>query len=238
MSKKITNNTVISLPEDLLSEILRHAASNSITDFVNAGLSCKAFHGASNYDNIFENVSMDKFNFVPWRKSERVFQKRCIAAKNAEALYRKGMVDCFSRKKLTSGLRCLKKATEKSHAEAVYAYGIILICLGGDLRKQGLQIVSSLNLVNSSKRSSRIIANCRSKIERFLSNMWVYFSLTEPKQVDCNCDREIKKKSICSSSFEGKAWETSNDFDHCCDSCFWDREATLFCRVLKKYLIT
>ncbi|GMI86913.1 hypothetical protein HRI_002360600 [Hibiscus trionum] len=109
-----------------------------------------------------------------------------------------------------------EKSDRKGHVEVIYAYEIILICLRGDIRKQGFQIVSSLNLVNSSKRSSRTIANCRSKIERFLSYM---------------------KNSMCTSSSEGKAWETRNDLGHCCDSSFRDREATLFCRVLRKYLV-
>ncbi|MBA0691414.1 hypothetical protein Goari_009043 [Gossypium aridum] len=54
----------------MLAEILKHAASNPITDFVNAKLTCKAFHGASNYHQIFENVSMDKLIVVPWRKKK------------------------------------------------------------------------------------------------------------------------------------------------------------------------
>ncbi|KAK8695897.1 hypothetical protein V6N13_001042 [Hibiscus sabdariffa] len=58
------------------------------------------------------------------------------------------MVDCFSRRKPESDLRCLEKAIEKGHVEAIYTYGIILISFGGELREQGLQIVSSLNLVN------------------------------------------------------------------------------------------
>ncbi|GMI69912.1 hypothetical protein HRI_000660500 [Hibiscus trionum] len=236
MITKINNNIVRSLPKDLFSKILRQVASNSITGFVNARLCCKAFHRASNYVQIFKNVIMEKFNFVPWRKSETVFFERRIATKNDEALCREGMVDCFSRRKLESGLHCLKKMTEEGHVKAVYAYEIILICLGGDLRKQGLQIVSSLNLTNSSKRGSRTIANCHCKIEMFLSNTWVYFALPEPKQVDCNCDLGIRKNQcvrVLQKEKLGKQVMT------------WaivvilvlDHETTLFCRVLRKYLV-
>ncbi|KAK8596413.1 hypothetical protein V6N12_064904 [Hibiscus sabdariffa] len=151
------------------------------------------------------------------------------------------MVDCFSRRKPESDLRCLEKAIEKGHVEAIYTYGIILISFGGELREQGLQIVSSLNLVNfsKSKTSSRTIINPRSKTERFLSNMWVYVALSGSEQIDCNCGPDINgKKSMCRSSSQGQAWETSNGFGHCCHSCFWDREAILFCRLLRIYLIT
>ncbi|KAL4283283.1 hypothetical protein GQ457_16G006820 [Hibiscus cannabinus] len=242
MTNKFTNHMVTSLPEEMLAEIVSHTASGSLTDFVNLRLTCKAFLGASNYDRVFEKVSMENVSFVSWRKSERVFQKRCMAARNAEALYRKGMVDCFSRKKPDSGLRCLKTATEKGHVEAIYARGIIFICLGGELREQGLRILSSLDLVKSNKRSSKIIASCRSKTEKILSCMWVYESLAVPKRRDCDRDRDrdrdIGESTNRSSSLEGQAWEASNNIGHCCDSCFWDREATLFCNLLRKYLVT
>ncbi|XP_039014279.1 putative F-box protein At1g67623 [Hibiscus syriacus] len=231
MSKKSTCD-IISLPEEMLTEIVMQAASSSVNDFINVRLSCKAFLAASNYDQVFEKVSMEKVGFVPWRRSERVFEKRCRAAKNAEALYRKGMVDCFSRKKPDSGLHCFKKATEKGHVEAMYAYGIILICLGGELREQGLQILSSLNLDKSNRRNSKIIASCRSKTEKLLSCMWVYETLAAPKGRDCDCDCDRDRDRD-----RDQAWEASNNVGHCCDTCFWDREATVFCNLIRKYLI-
>ena len=137
-------------------------------------------------------------------KARKVFLKRCKDARNAEALYRKGMINYFSRRKIKSGQRYLKKAVEKGHVEAIYTYGIILICLGGELRKQGLQVVSSLNLTSSSKRSFKI-ASCRSKTEKFLRCMWVYVSLAEPKEysfnnfkvVGCNCEHDITPRRNC-----------------------------------------
>lgn len=38
--------------------------------------------------------------------------------------------------------------------------------------------MSSLDLANSSKRSSKIIASFRLNTEKFLSSMWVYVALT------------------------------------------------------------
>ncbi|KAE8705732.1 P-loop containing nucleoside triphosphate hydrolases superfamily protein isoform 1 [Hibiscus syriacus] len=230
MSKKSTCDIMTSLPEEMLTEIVMHAASSSVDDFINVRLSCKAFLAASNYDQVFENVSMEKVGFVPWRRSERVFEKRCRAAKNAEALYRKGMVDFFSRKKPDSGLHCLKKATEKGHVEAMYAYGIILICLGGELREQGLRVLSSLDLEKSNKGVSKMIVNCRSKTKKILRCMWVYETLAAPEGIDCDCDRDRD-----SSSLEDEAWEASNNVGHCCDTFFWEREANLFSNLLRKY---
>ncbi|KAG4146655.1 hypothetical protein ERO13_D05G172150v2 [Gossypium hirsutum] len=88
-------------------------------------------------------------------------------------------------------------------------------------------IVSSLDLANSSKISSKIIASFRLKTEEFLSSMWVYLSLTGPKQIGCNCCHHDIRLT-CSSSSEGQSWEASNNVGRRCDSCFWDHEATLF----------
>ncbi|XP_021295070.1 putative F-box protein At1g67623 [Herrania umbratica] len=230
------SSNIKSLPREMLAEILKHAASNSITDFVNAQISCKAFLGASNDYQILENVSMANINFVPWYKCEKIFLKKCKDAKNSEALYRKGMINCFNRRKLESGLCYLKKAAEKGHFEAKYTYGIILICLGGELKRQGLQIVSSLDRTSSNTRFK--IASCRSKTENMLSSMWVYVSLDRPKEsannakLNCKCDDIITPRP--------NQWEASNNLHDnlpCCDSCFWDHEATLFSNMLRKYLI-
>ncbi|XP_021276299.1 uncharacterized protein LOC110410761 [Herrania umbratica] len=219
MKKKPSN--IKSLPREMLAEILRHAASNSIVDFRSVKLSCKAFLEASNDNYIFENVSMENISPVPWYKKEKIFLKRCKDAKNAEALYRTGMLNFFSKKKLESGLRYLKKAVEKDHVEAKYVYGIILICLGGELKQKGLQIVSSLDRTSSSTRN---------KTNKMLSVMWVRVSLQRPKEsvhntkLSCNSDDNL-------SSDQGQAWEAKyNPLDNlsCCNSCFWETEATLF----------
>ncbi|XP_022728750.1 putative F-box protein At1g67623 [Durio zibethinus] len=239
MTNTTANSVIESLPEEMLSEILRHAASNSVSDFVNLKLSCRAFFGASNYNHIFENVSMEKHRILPLYKSEQVFFKLCKDAGNPEALYKTGMCNCFNRRQTDSGLRYLKKAVEKGHVEAIYSYGIILICLGGELQKQGLQVLSSLNLTASSKRSFKI-ASCRSKTQKILSDMWVFFSLPGPREysfneakvVGRNCEHDIPPR-------EHNPWIIRTNIEivenlPCCDSCFWDREATLFCTMLEE----
>ncbi|XWS52561.1 hypothetical protein CRYUN_Cryun11dG0081300 [Craigia yunnanensis] len=155
------------------------------------------------------------------------------------------MVNIFSRRKAESGLHYLKKAVEKGHVEAIYTYGIILICLGGDLRKQGFQVVSSLNLTSTSKKSFNIYS-CRSKTEKLLSSMWVYVCLASPKEysvnirklVGCNCDNDMTLRPKCLSS-KGQTWEASNNqVDNLsCDYCFWHCEATLFCSMVRKNLV-
>ena len=56
--------------------------------------SCKLFYEVSDADNIYQQVSLDKFEIVPWQKNDKVsrFLKKCRESKNPEALYRKGVV--------------------------------------------------------------------------------------------------------------------------------------------------
>ncbi|XWS71202.1 hypothetical protein CRYUN_Cryun03dG0118600 [Craigia yunnanensis] len=65
--KNKTTNIIKFLPE-MLTKILRHATSNSVTDFINVKLCYKAFLEASNYYHIFLHVSMEKLSFIPWHK--------------------------------------------------------------------------------------------------------------------------------------------------------------------------
>ncbi|GMI92093.1 hypothetical protein HRI_002878600 [Hibiscus trionum] len=225
MTKRICSNIVRSLPEELLSKILMHTASNSVTDFVNVQLSCKAFHEASNHNYIYRDVSMKNVGLRSWSRNERKFQKRCEAANNPEALYILGMFDYLSGMDSESGLRCLKKVAEKGHTEAVYAYGIILICFGGDLREQGLRIAKTLDLSSFNRINLRDV---RVKIKEILHIMWKTknIKLAAPERIDCRCDKN------CPRTSGEQRWEPSHNFCTCYDSCFWYHEATLFCGFL------
>ncbi|KAJ7979073.1 F-box protein [Quillaja saponaria] len=113
-----------SLPNELLQQVLARVAATSFSDIYNAKLSCKAFLGAAEDDFIFEHISMDKFPRNSWDPSNKVFSflKRCLQSGNAEALYRKGMMDYFSDLQIESGRECLKRAAQKGHMEAKYVY--------------------------------------------------------------------------------------------------------------------
>ncbi|EOY32754.1 Uncharacterized protein TCM_040784 [Theobroma cacao] len=74
----------------------------------------------------------------------------------------------------------------------------------------------------------------------------IYVSLDKPKEsannaeVNCICDDIITPRPNRLSSNRDQAWEASNNLHDnlsCCDSCFGDREATLFCSMLRQYLV-
>ena len=99
--KRNSTTSILSLPTEVLSEVLARVASSSSTDLFRAKLwfvlllmiqtgrglflfdmcfsfefngsfllfcSCKLFYEVSDANNIYHQVSLDKFEIVPWQK--------------------------------------------------------------------------------------------------------------------------------------------------------------------------
>ncbi|XP_027083569.1 putative F-box protein At1g67623 [Coffea arabica] len=86
--------SISSLPREVLADVLARVAASSSTDLFWAKLCCKLFSEVLEGNNVYQRVSLDKFEIVPWHKNHRVskFLKKCRQSKNPEALYRKGVV--------------------------------------------------------------------------------------------------------------------------------------------------
>ncbi|OAY34371.1 putative F-box protein At1g67623 [Manihot esculenta] len=234
------------VPKELLTEILARVASSSITDLVNAKACCKGFLEAASEDYVFEHVTIDSFPVLPWKISYGVssFLERCKKSGNPEALFRQGMIDFFSALKHDSGLKMLERAASKGHVEATYVYGILLVCHGAELRNKGVKLLSDLKR----SKSSLVITECRKKVQRITWGMWVnnYVVGIGPAQEE----EYMKKRKTCSScnsklamcsfttdqSKTRSGWTSDEDFEDdpfSCDSCLWDLEANLFCKMLR-----
>ncbi|KAF2286531.1 hypothetical protein GH714_017539 [Hevea brasiliensis] len=154
-----------------VNEILARVASSSVTDLINAKACCKEFREAASEDYVFEHATIDSFPVIPWKINHGAssFLERCKKSGNPEALFRQGMIDYFSTLKYDSGLKFLEKAASKGHAEAIYVYGMILMCYGGDLRNNGVKLLSDLKR----SKSSLFMTECRKKVKRIVWSMWV-----------------------------------------------------------------
>ncbi|CDP07942.1 unnamed protein product [Coffea canephora] len=117
-----SRTSILSLSTEVLSEVLARVASSSSTDLFWAKLCCKLFYEVSDADNIYQRVSLDKFEIVPWQKNDKVsrFLKKCRESKNPEALYRKGVVDYFTDKHEDSALECMEETANSGHIDAAH----------------------------------------------------------------------------------------------------------------------
>jgi hypothetical protein len=132
------------LPNDMLIEVLTRVTSSSFTDLFNGKLTCRDLCELADEDYIFQQASLENIPHSWCSNAEVLFLKRCKESGNPNAIFREGMHGYFTSKNPELGLKLLETAHEKGHIEATYIYSIILICLGGQLKYQGLQILSSL----------------------------------------------------------------------------------------------
>jgi hypothetical protein len=132
------------LPNDMLTEVLTKVASSFFTDLFKAKLTSKDLCGLAEDDHIFQQASLENIPHYWCTNAEVMLLKRCKESGNPTAIFREGMHGYFTSKNLELGLKLIETAHKKGHIEATYIYSIILICLGGQLKHQGLQILSSL----------------------------------------------------------------------------------------------
>jgi hypothetical protein len=132
------------LPNNMLTEVLTKVASFSFIDLFKAKLTCRDLCGLAEEDHIFQQASLENILHSWCTNAEVLFLKRCKESGNPDVIFKEGMHGYFTSKNPKLGLKLLETAHEKGHIEATYIYSIILICLGGQLKHQGLQILTSL----------------------------------------------------------------------------------------------
>lgn len=227
---------ILSLPNDILVEVLANVGSSSFDDLYAAKLSCKDFNQLGQDGYIFRSVCLKKFPLVPWitSKQRSKFLSRCRKYGNAEALYRKGVSELFSGEKITIGIACLKEAMSKGHVEAMYVYGAILVCCGGDLKQEGLELLYSLN---EHKKKGLNITECRGRVKKFICSIWadrdVVTEIVETYRLSGGMRRCRDCGDIQDVFTIDNGWDY-NDHDKFsdCNSCRWHQEVSIFCEKL------
>jgi hypothetical protein len=171
LNEEVHKVGIISLPNNMLMEVLTKVASSSFTDLFKSKLTCRDLCGLIEEDHIFQQVSLEKINPHSWCTNvEVMFLSRCKESRNPDAIFREGMHGYFTSKNPELGLKLLEKTYEKGHIEASYIYSVILICHGGQLKHQGLQILSSL--LFCMLRGSRI-KDCWRRIKGHVQGMYI-----------------------------------------------------------------
>lgn len=145
-----------SLPDDLLLEISSRTAASSLSAVRNLRLVSKTFKRTCDEKYVISRLSLHELTLLSWhqgpepqRKARSLsnFYKRCRRNGNPEALYLKGVNNYFRRNQKHKGLKLLSQAAKKGNKEAIYIYGLILICGGGrDIYEEGKQDILIVNL--------------------------------------------------------------------------------------------
>ncbi|KAH7865795.1 hypothetical protein Vadar_011239 [Vaccinium darrowii] len=234
-----------SLPHELMVDVLSRVASSSFTDLFNSKLCCKDFMGAAEEDGILEQVCLEKFPVIhQWLKSYKLnwFMNRCMASGNPEALYRQGLVEYFTHMRTQSGLENLRRAAEKGHVEATYVYGILLLCLGGQFSKEGLNLLNAMERISTSSHSggSKLFQGCREKIKGVFRVMWINNQVVDQRISSCRHPNPIVRvietwDGRCEEEEDGtrviETWEGHREEEEDgtrCELCKWDRGVEYF----------
>lgn len=126
---------------------------------------------------------------------------------------------------MESGEEHLKKAMEMGKMEALYIYGIILFCRGGESnQEQGIKLLNAV-------KKSRKLEECRKRTRDFILSMWVRNPIVKPQELTINCHAEA-----CGRRNNGDwSWpdhENLKDGNYC-EFCMWVDEVSLFCKLFR-----
>ncbi|KAL4638718.1 putative F-box protein At1g67623 [Castanea sativa] len=229
--KSYSSSIKSSLPKELWTEVLGYVASTSLADLFNVKLSCKDFSELAEDFYIFQQASLKKVPTNPFclsnlSKKASSFLELCLKFGNPESLFRQGVIDYFSLGRIKSGLEYLKRAADKGHLEATYVYGIILLCSEGELKQEGLRILSSLKRSNSGG-----MKECRKRTKTLMqSGFWVRNFIV--RQLVMCCREEPCQVLIRNSGWESNDIELDADDDALCDACSCNCEVKWFSNIL------
>ncbi|KAI8544530.1 hypothetical protein RHMOL_Rhmol08G0304500 [Rhododendron molle] len=94
------------------------------------------------------------------------------------------------------GFENLRRATEKGHAEATYVYGILLLCMGGEPIVHGLNLLNTMEKINTSSSKSggrgfNIFQECWEKIKSIFGSMWINNHVVDRRISSCRHPKEV-----------------------------------------------
>ncbi|VVB14841.1 unnamed protein product [Arabis nemorensis] len=192
----------------------------------------KSFRHICDDKYVLYRLSLDEIPLFPWTHNpERSnFLKRCRRSGNSEALYRKGLINFFLDNHTHKGLRLLTEAAEKGNKEAIYVYGMVLICFGDKTKQKGFKILSSLMKPLMSNTMKELV-ELRYKIR---DSLW-WRGRPVMKQLKrtyvpekCECDGQTKTFLRKNCAWHGYGEDNDMNTSSACEFCFWHHEVELF----------
>ncbi|CAK8535590.1 unnamed protein product [Lathyrus sativus] len=227
-NESVSSSIMQSLPRDLLLNVIAIIGSQSFIDLHKIKVCCKDFFEVAQERYVLQKISLDNFPFIQWipNKNALLFFKRCVESKNSESLYRDGLLKYFNYPNGNmAGLKSLKIAAQMGHKEAMYVYGIILLCSEDhESKNQGVEYMRAL-------RKSKCIMSSRMKVQSLTNSLWKNNGILVRNQTPiCN------SKSTCYGwRLKKGRWLLLDDEDddfNLCENCRWDYELEFFYNLL------
>ncbi|KZV51903.1 F-box family protein [Dorcoceras hygrometricum] len=208
------------LPHELVGEVLARVAASSVTDIINAKLSCKTFKEIGEDSHVYHHMSLDKLftdSWTPLRKEQQVFLNKCWKSENPDLLYRKAILDYFHRADVGSACKCLLKAVDARHVGALYLACIMLILTDDDkFKEKGIEMIS--NMQKSTWLRGKLTLY-RKTLMVCLRRMWVLNPILNRRLVFCQTRHQNHWRS---------GWRDMDE-ELQCQACCVDREFTAIC---------
>ncbi|KAE8648647.1 hypothetical protein Csa_009058 [Cucumis sativus] len=227
MCRPFSSSLIVSLPNDLLIEVLAKVAASSYIDLVQAKLATKLFLHASNDGYIFQHVSLENKSFrnLLWNNTpqSRSFMETLNNNENPESLYRKGTMEFFSHGKEASGLSYLKQSAQKGYVDACYVYGVVMYA--ANLKEEGVEYLKMCEAKLGNK-----MAECRRRVKEFVWYFWIKNRISMSKEICSNVNCKVNERS------NGWDWKDEDDYygEHTCEQCKWSNEVLRFCNMLRR----
>ncbi|XP_058084501.1 putative F-box protein At1g67623 [Magnolia sinica] len=214
-----------SLPQDLVVEIAASVAASSLSDLSNMKLVCKDMHEAARDNYVFRHASIEALPRIEWRSSQASsFLKQCEASGNPDALFRRGMIEYFSKVHIQVGVDLLKRAADSGNLEANYVLGIILIS-GQTSSSERMKLIKNMeNMKNSG------IDRCRTRTTKILREIWINTII--PRQESTCIDPKCRNGGLRGLPKVGEWSWSDQEESFCSQGCKWNYELNLFCNVL------
>ncbi|KAF8049880.1 hypothetical protein N665_2102s0003 [Sinapis alba] len=120
------------LPRDIHVIILARVARSSETDLRNAMASTPTLGLAAADLRVYKNLDLQMHTISPLASINhfRSLMDRCLASGNVQAHYVRGIQEYFHNTDTVTGIYHLRVSAEGSYADAVYLYGMIMLCSG------------------------------------------------------------------------------------------------------------
>ncbi|XP_058084500.1 putative F-box protein At1g67623 [Magnolia sinica] len=215
-----------SLPQDLVVEIVASVSASSLSDLSNMKLLCKDMHEAATDNYVFRHASIEALLTIEWRISSQAssFLKQCEASGNPDALFRRGMIEYFSKVHIEFGVDLLKKAADCGHLEANYVLGIILIS-GQTSTSVGMKLLKKLENMKNTEAH-----RCQTRTKKILREIWINAII--PRRESTCIDPNCKNGGLRGLPRVGEWSWSDQEESFCSQVCKWNYELNLFCTAL------